>query len=232
MALQMASDGRRPAEIARLLEVPRRTVVDWVEGRTPRREPAALLPVQAVELPLSYPYLLGLYLGDGCLSVHPRGVFRLRISLDQKYPGIVEECAAAIADAMPASRVGRRMTPDNCCEVSSYSKRWPLFFPQHGPGKKHLRPIVLEPWQRECMELAPELLLRGLIHSDGCRFMNTGRNWSSPRYSFSNLSTDILAIFCEACDLYGVRWTTAPRTIYVSRKADVAGLDEVIGPKS
>ena len=45
-------------------------------------------------------------------------------------------------------------------------------------------------------------------------------------------SDDVRAIFCHACDLLGVRWTTAPRTVYVSRKADVALLDEFIGPKS
>ena len=36
----------------------------------------------------AYAYLLGLYLGDGCLSETRRGVYRLRITLDKKYPGI------------------------------------------------------------------------------------------------------------------------------------------------
>ena len=43
-----------------------------------------------------YVYLLGLYLGDGAISEHRRRVFRLRIALDVKYPGIVDECAAAM----------------------------------------------------------------------------------------------------------------------------------------
>jgi hypothetical protein len=59
-----------------------------------------------------------------------------------------------------------------------------------------------------------------------------GPCWCHARYSFFNYSDDICAIFCHACDLLGVRWTTAPRTVYVSRKADVALLDEFIGPKS
>ena len=128
--------------------------------------------------------------------------------------------------------VCRRRRSDNCFEIYSYSKRWPQLLPQHGPGKKHLRPIVLEDWQRELVERSPGLLLRGLIHSDGCRFVNTGRNWSNPRYAFSNRSADILGIFCEACDLIGVHWTAAPHTVYVSRKADVAWLDDIIGPKA
>lgn len=49
---------------------------------------------------------------------------------------------------------------------------------------------------------------------------------------------DITSIFCSACDCLGLRWTasfpkkeSAAVSIYVSRKADVAKLDEFIGPK-
>ncbi len=74
--------------------------------------------------------------------------------------------------------------------------------------------------------------MRGLIHSDGCRAINTERGgWANPRYSFANLSTDVHAIFREACNRLQVRWTAAPGLTYVSRKADVARLDEFIGPK-
>lgn len=81
------------------------------------------------------------------------------------------------------------------------------------------------------LDRLPEQLLRGLIHSDGCRFINTGSNWRHPRYSFSNRSVHIRRIFCGACDALGLRWTTAPHTVYVSRKDDVARMDAFIGPK-
>lgn len=35
----------------------------------------------------------------------------------------------------------------------------------------------------------------------------------------------------DACDLMNLRWTSAGRTIYVSRKADVEKLDQFVGPK-
>ena len=78
-----------------------------------------------------------------------------------------------------------------------------------------------------------------MIQSDGCRFVNTGRGgWRHPRYAFTNVSTDVTSIFCSACDCLGLRWTAAfPRdeskavSIYVSRKQDVATLDEFVGPK-
>src|SRR3546814_15577428 len=38
-------------------------------------------------------------------------------------------------------------------------------FPQHGPGRKHERPIVLEPWQVGIVEAHPAAFLRGLFHS-------------------------------------------------------------------
>ncbi|HEX3978421.1 MAG TPA: hypothetical protein VHW96_19270 [Solirubrobacteraceae bacterium] len=115
----------------------------------------------------------------------------------------------------------------------SFWRHWPCLFPQHGPGRKHERPIVLAAWQEMLVERWPEHLIRGLIHSDGCRFQNTGRGgWSQPRYSFSNHSADIHAIFRAACDRLTLRWTEArPYTTYVSRKTDVHRLDQFIGPK-
>jgi hypothetical protein len=177
-------------------------------------------------------YLLGLYLGDGFISAHRRGVYRLRLALDVKYPGIVASAVAAISNVRPGP-VLTQLRPQNYVEVSSYWKCWPCLFPQHGAGRKHEPPIVLTGWQQRLVGHWPHELLRGLLHSDGCRFQNTGRgNWSSPRYSFRNNSADIRDIFCRSCDAMGLRWTRAgATTIYVSRKQDVARLDEFIGPK-
>lgn len=173
-----------------------------------------------------------MYLGDGYIAAHARGVYGLRISLDMRYPVIIEECAAAIRAIAPANRVSC-VSRRSWVEVMCWSKSWPCLFPQHGPGKKHDRPIVLADWQLRLVDRWPEQLLRGLVHSDGHRFQNTGRcNWSCPRYGFNNKSADIRSIFCQACERLGVHWTASrPYTIYVSRKADVARLDEFIGPK-
>jgi hypothetical protein len=112
-----------------------------------------------------YSYLLGLYLGDGCISRHPRS-YKLRIVLDQKYPGIIAECAAAMAAVLP-NRVGQAQKI-GCIEVWSYSQHWPCLFPQHGSGVKHKRRIILEPWQTwVAVERQSHHLLRGLMHSDG-----------------------------------------------------------------
>ena len=114
-------------------------------------------------------------------------------------------------------------------------------FPQHGPGRKHLRPIVLAPWQRDVVDQHPRPFLRGLLFSDGCRTTNrfktvlpSGRvaEYSYPRYFFSNQSADIRALFCEYCEKLGIRWTQSnPRNISVAQRKSVALLDSFVGPK-
>lgn len=236
--LDLKDTGLSASEIARRVGLPRSTVRDWLAGRVPSRYDAAGAACvtcggghELDSLPPAYVYLLGMYLGDGCLSAHPRGVYKLRISLDARYPKIADECEAAIRAVMPRNRIGR-IGYGGWNELYAYSKSWLCLFPQHGPGRKHEREIELTDWQRRLMVRWPALLLRGLIQSDGCRFQNTGRGWSHPRYSFDNLSAGIRAIFCDACDIVGLHWTTSgEKTIYVSRKADVAVLDRFVGPK-
>jgi hypothetical protein len=184
----------------------------------------------------AYAYLLGLYLGDGHLSEHPRS-HRLRIHLDRSYPQIIAECAAAISLVMPRNVVQVQERRDGFVnEVSGYSQHWPCLFPQHGPGMKHARAIYLASWQREICDRYPHRLLRGLIHSDGCRSLNTicgpKKTYVYPRYEFSNRSDDIRGIFCEYCDKVGVEWRRMGRwNISVARRDSVALMDTFIGPK-
>ncbi|WP_432478691.1 transcriptional regulator [Nocardioides sp. GXQ0305] len=120
-------------------------------------------------------------------------------------------------------------------------KHWPCLFPQHGPGRKHERPIVLEDWQRSLVEAHPGALLRGLFHSDGCRVKNWTqrlvagemKRYEYPRRQFTNHSTDIRELCCSALDQADVPWRQSKRfTISVSRRAAVARLGELIGPKA
>jgi hypothetical protein len=117
-----------------------------------------------------------------------------------------------------------------------WSKHWPCFIPQHGPGRKHLRRIELEQWQATIVAGHREAFLRGLIHSDGTRIVATERRGTyvrrAPRYVFSNKSEDIKRLFCESCDAMGIRWTRpSERQIAVYRLASVAILDEFVGSK-
>lgn len=135
------------------------------------------------------------------------------------------------------SAVNRFVRPGSrCLVVQSLWKSWPVLFPQHGPGLKHTRAIELAPWQREKTAAAAQAFVRGLIHSDGCRFIARqparGKVYAYVRYSFTNESDDIRQLYCEHLDLLGIRWIRATRRqIDVNRRADVAKLDAFVGPK-
>lgn len=234
---QLAEAGEGASSIARRTGVPRSTLRQWVGlGRpaTPRRTSCPRCDATAELDPAAYVYLLGLYLGDGCISRQPKGVWRLRIVQTSTYVAHIEECSIAMHAVLPNNvRVQPRA---GCVEIGSSSKHWPCLFPQHGPGPKHRRPIVLADWQRELTEQHPRLLLRGLIQSDGCRDLNGttkgGRRYEYWRYSFKNSSEDIRRIFTDECDALGIHWTEANRvTISIARRADVALLDTFVGPK-
>ena len=125
----LVASGLNDCDIARLTAIPRSTIREWRSTRRWARCPqescttcgAAVHDFE--RLPASYVYLLGLYLGDGCLSKHRRGVFRLRVVLDSRYPGIVAECAAAMQDLLPGNRPGLQPKHgENAWEVSIFSK--------------------------------------------------------------------------------------------------------------
>lgn len=188
----------------------------------------------------AYAYLLGLYLGDGCISAHPRGTgFYLRIACADAWPGLLRQCREAITKVRPGIGV-YTLQKQGYAMVTSYSRHWVSLFPQHGPGKKHERTITLEPWQREIVDAHPREFIRGLIHSDGCRVTNwTARlvageqkRYEYPRYFFTNLSGDVIRLFTETLDAVGVQWKQAnSRNISVARKASVALMDAHVGPK-
>ncbi len=192
--------------------------------------------------PASYSYLLGIYLGDGYINKASQTPV-LEISLDSRYPGIVEECSHAIRNAAKVdARIHRRLTrKGDSIRLTAGSPIWLAAFPQHGPGKKHLRSIELAPWQAQIVDRWPEPFLRGLIHSDGSRTINCfsvalrggSRTYAYPRYFFTNLSADIRDMFCASCERLGIRWTrSSNKNISVADRRSVELLDSFVGPKS
>jgi hypothetical protein len=233
--------GMTDAEIARRLGIPQRTVNHWRHRPKParqyRRPPCDWRPTDVA----AYCYLLGLYLGDGYVA-NARGAPFLQVYLDARYPRIVQEAADAIATTVPGAavhRYSRREKEIAILQASSWL--WPAIFPQHGKGKKHERRIVLTDWQLAITHEYPRELVRGLIHSDGCRTVNRfcvdlpvggRRQYEYVRYFFSNLSADIRQIFVAHCQLLGIRCTRSNhRNISVSHRHSVAVLESFVGPK-
>lgn len=216
-------------------------------GRTGADAPAAVAracrrAAWRVEDGHAYCYLLGAYLGDGTLCARPTGSAYLAIVNDRRYPCIGEEILAAMRSTFPGSATRSHPSSAGASDVLCVSHPAVLrAFPQHGPGRKHLRPIVLAGWQLMLTHAHPGALIRGLIHSDGCRTENTFRTklpsgriaeYTYLRYFFSNLSADIRGIFVEHCALLGVRVTrSSHRNLSVSHRDSVAILERIVGPK-
>ncbi|MFF7688701.1 helix-turn-helix domain-containing protein [Streptomyces syringium] len=245
--LALVDQGHSLNSVSRQTGISRQAIRSWqarIEplSRTaecPRCRPTPCLPEQ----PAAYAYLLGLYLGDGCLSLGPRGVYALRIACADAWPGLIDSCRDAMRRVSPANSVCT-VRKQGCVMVTSTNKHWPCLFPQHGPGKKHERLIALEPWQEAIVDEYPWEFIRGLVHSDGCRITNwttrlvggVRERYEYPRYFFTNKSEDILCLYADTLDIVGVEWTMTrrgkdPFNISVARKDSVALMDAHIGPK-
>lgn len=244
--LSLVAQGRSLNSVSRETGISRHAIRSWRDRLEPlpraigRAEPCPrCLPEPGAPADTAaYAYLLGLYLGDGCVSPHPRNGYYLRIVCADAWPGLIDACREAIGSVhQVAVHLARKQ---GCVAVSSYSRHWPCLFPQHGPGKKHEREIALEPWQQEIVDAHPWDFVRGLIHSDGCRNINwttrvvggVRKRYEYPRYFFTNVSDDIRQLYTDTLDKLGVEWKRANGcNISVAKRASVALMDLHVGPK-
>jgi hypothetical protein len=237
-ALALIAAGGSDSEIARRLGIARTTVRDWRRPRYVRKSSVHCCercwrPTRPVRFtPADYAELLGLYLGDGYICALPR-TERLRIFLDARYPVVVEETEALLRRCFPANRLGRLSRHAGAMVVLwIYNGHLSCVFPQHGAGKKHERPIVLEPWQEALVAAAPWAFLRGCIRSDGCVFVNRTGRYEYLSYDFTNRSPHIRELFARVCDSVGVDCRPAQDRVRIYRRAGVELLREHVGIKS
>jgi hypothetical protein len=244
-ARALSAQGLYDREVAQMTGIPLGTVRKWRTGkrRAPGRDGRQKRNCPRCHgAPLNepaYAYLLGLYLGDGCLTRQRKDVYLLSIACCDAWPGLITAAKDAARQVMPSSAVFSRQRI-GMTEVKSTSKHWPCLFPQHGPGMKHTRKIELAEWQEVIVDRYPGDFVRGLIHSDGYRGMNRvrrvladGEHWYEyPRYLFVNMSKDILQLCGQTLDKLDVEWRfSKPTTISVAQKEAVARLDAFVGPK-
>lgn len=256
-ALDLVAAGLNDCEISRRLGIPRATIRDWRRPTyVPRRKhlletcPRCWRAAKPMRFEgEDYTELLGLYLGDGFISAGAR-TDRLRPFLDARYPAMNAEISGLLQRCFPHNRVsnvapspsGYSGRSDTCFVLSVYSGHLRCLFPQHGPGRKHEREIVLEAWQTNLLERAPWGFIRGCIRSDGCAFVNrTDVHREVPyeylSYDFSNRSEHIARLFVAACGMVGVttrlncdsrgRWD-----VRINRRDSVALMLQHVGRKS
>ncbi|MFI6036935.1 helix-turn-helix domain-containing protein [Streptomyces sp. NPDC051315] len=244
-ALVLVAQGRSLHSVSRETGISRSAIRHWLTRLEPlERTPPCFRcqgPPSAPEDAAAYAYLLGLYLGDGYIISKPRQHY-LMITCTASWPGLIAAAEDAMRKVLPWPNT-TRLQRLGCVDVKSFSKHWTCVFPQHGPGKKHELPIVLEAWQQAVVDAHPWEFVRGLIHSDGCRITNwttrmvkgERKRYEYPRYLFTNVSDVIRRLYTETLDKLGIEWTHCTRNgnpydISVARKASVALLDTYVGP--
>jgi hypothetical protein len=194
--------------------------------------------IQNSEWRKEYAYLLGLYLGDGCIDLMKNGrSFRLRIAQDKRYTGLIQKCVDTIHIILPTNKVFISNSI-GCVMITVTSTQLVRLFPQHGEGVKHNRKITFEDWQWKIIDEFPLEVFRGLYHADGSRAQNIVKGTNYVRYIFTNKSVDLIELFKYVCDKIGVHWTTKQAhyknqsyNVYISRREDIAYLDSVVGAK-
>ena len=189
-ALRLVAEGLNDCQIARVTGISRTTIREWRRYGPPGRRAGRRTSVcprcdgRPLDEP-AYAYLLGLYLGDGHIS-KIRSVYRLRIFQDERYVFLIALAGEAILRVRAGHGKVSNVPQMGCVAVSAYWRHWPCVFPQHGPGLKHRRPIELASWQVRLVSAYPHQLVRGLVHSDGCRVVN--RVWKG-KYAYPRTSS-------------------------------------------
>lgn len=239
-ALALIRSGLNDCQVARRTGIARTTIRDWRRPRYQPRDsgyqrvicPRCWTPSPPMSFEFGdYAELLGLYLGDGYV-VHLARTCKFRLFLDSRHAAIVHESRDLLARCFRHNAVGTAFGHEGRMTILSvHSSHMPCIFPQHGPGMKHLRQIVLEDWQDEIIAREPWRFLKGCIRSDGCSFINRTGPYEYLSYQFSNHSSDIIGLFCETCDGVGLEYRRYARAVRINRRPSVARLKDKIGVK-
>ena len=235
-ALELHAEGVPTAEVARRTAIPRSTIRYWLDRSLPyeRRVSGSCQPCPFIERMPTGPdaYLLGLYLGDGCLSesVAACSAFASRWTRD--------------TPASSTSAVGlwpfRSRTKWAGCSARDASR----FTRTPSTGSVSFRSTASAPsiCGPSCLHSgssrSPLTAIRTCFFEDSCSsdgWRGTNRvpgGYEYPRYMFSNRSADIRQLFQAGCQRMAINCRpTGKWQVAVSRRKDVARMDVFIGTK-
>ena len=220
--------GGNKKSISRKYNIPRSTIRYWHETKDIKKE--GKIEISNID-PISYSYILGVYLGDGHIDKMKR-TYRLRIALDSRQDLVIEECAKNLEILFPSNKIKiDKIKNTNSVIIKVYSSCLPTIFPQYGKGAKHNRNIILTDEQEKI--IINDKLMLGLFHTDGSFFVVNGKY---PRYQFTNKSKQILDIFGKCLIYYGITPKIRKRKngvydIQIQNRKDFDKLYDVLGEK-
>lgn len=196
-------DGAKKKTLSNIYNIPRGTICYWYKNKDEIKDEIKDFDLNEYlkNKKSEYSYILGVYLGDGTISKIKRG-YKLRIFLDSKYYNIVEESVKNLKLLFPNNKVNVHKELCNMYIITLYSNLLPKLFPQFGKGLKHKRNIILDKFQLENIDNIQ--LIKGLFHSDGSLYKAKIRIYEKFFYNFTNMSKDIIDIYCKALNNIGI----------------------------
>lgn len=255
---RLRDEGVSKRQVSRQLSIDYGTVRKWWDKDARVAQSAEATDLKSVKYGFeshpgyqsTYAYVLGLYLGDGYINIQNQKyqVYKLRIAQESRFADLIAEHITALETLFPRNTVGTfNHTHAKCCDIYVHSKELNQWFPQHGVGAKHTRPIILETWQQKIIQLFPESFIRGLMQTDGSRYIHRQGRYEYVKYNFTNVSKDVVDLLCAACDNLNIPWTihsrpnTTPNgdkslymkyTVTFNRRDAVTQLESIVGPKT
>ena len=185
-----------------------------------------------------YSLLLGMYLGDGCLAKTGRKtgeVHTLILVSDETQDLVVRAAESAMMAIFPdnvvsvSPKIGAR-----AYNVKVSSINLVELFPQHGPGLKSKRRLIMKKWQWDIIIKYPWQFVRGLFLTDGSRYVSSADDCA--KWSFGNKSPEIINFLRYALNLVGVNYGICNDYQGMFRfwikKCDVPTMDLMVGHKS
>lgn len=217
--MEMLSTGIKISEIALATGINRSTISNWKQrngrnliktvshdGEGADRYLKTFIGDMNESRRLDYSYLLGLYLGDGCIYKLPK-TYKLTITLDKKYGALNDYTISAFSRFFekPAYVFDRSLHGrGNAIDIITHSCTLPVIFPQHGIGRKHDRSIELSEWQLSLIDSAS--IVKGLIMSDGSIYVESRNAYTN--LNFTNKSEDIIRILEKFLTELGIEFNT------------------------
>jgi hypothetical protein len=245
--MEMLSTGIKISEIAFATGINRSTISNWKQrngrnliktvshdGEGADRYLKTFIENMNESRRADYSYLLGLYLGDGCIYRLPK-TYKLTITLDNKYDSLNEYTISVFsrffekpAYIFDLSLHGR----GNAIDIITHSCTLPVIFPQHGRGRKHDRSIELKEWQVDIIDSIS--FVKGLMMSDGSMYVDL--QCGNTKAGFTNKSEDIIRIFEKYLNKLNIEYKTYKKKtgIYMTtihKQESVSRLVDLIGTK-
>lgn len=133
-------------------------------------------------------YLVGIYLGDGCLIQSSRTEL-LDIACDTKYKGLMERFANLVSRVFGKSPAVHKDHASNCVHIRLYGRGISSIL-GFEPGPKHGRDLRIPTWIKTNASWSKRCL-RGLFETDGYVHYRRGRD-KSIVVGFSNTNEALL----------------------------------------